>query len=142
MKKEEGVRLKQVRNAQNKTQQETARILNIGRTAYTNYENGVSRMPDDTLDVFVREFGTTHEYIKGRTAQMWATSATAYADKSLLQLIELLPESDLKGEIRQRAVLLIESDAAQKQKIIALHEYKDELLEVMRRDARTSPGSD
>ena len=37
------------------TQQQVADDLKIGRTAYTNYENGTSSIPDDILDRFVKK---------------------------------------------------------------------------------------
>ena len=58
--------------------------------------------------------------------------AAEYGEKSLLDLIELLPASDIKEALRAKAIKISEKDASQKEKIIALHEYKDELLKILK----------
>ena len=55
-----------------------------------------------------------------------------YGDPSLLELIHQLSESELKASILTKVMKLIENDSEQKEKIIALHEYKDKLLKILR----------
>ena len=63
------LRLKEVRQRANKTQNEIAELLGISRPAYTRYENG-EREPDfASLNFLADYFGVTVDYLLGREEQ-------------------------------------------------------------------------
>lgn len=60
-------RLKELRQIYGLTQKELACILNVTRSAYTQYENGTRQPPLETMEYLADFYHVNLEYICGRT---------------------------------------------------------------------------
>ena len=60
-------RIRNLREDNDKTQQEIAELLFINRRTYAAYENGVNSMTPDTLCKIADIYGTSVDYLLGRT---------------------------------------------------------------------------
>lgn len=60
-------RIRNLREDNDKTQQEIADLLFINRRTYAAYENGVNSMTPDTLCKIADIYGTSVDYLLGRT---------------------------------------------------------------------------
>lgn len=61
------MRLKDIREDRDLTQQQIANFLHIKQNTYSQYENGKRQLPVDTLIALARFFGTSTDYILGLT---------------------------------------------------------------------------
>lgn len=62
-------RLRRLRKVNHITQAQLAVQLGISRRTYANYERGVHAMPAEILARIADTFGTSMDYLTGRTAQ-------------------------------------------------------------------------
>ncbi len=60
-------RIRMLRKREHYTQSEMAQQLSISRRTYANYERGVHAMPAEILAVIADMFGTSMDYLSGRT---------------------------------------------------------------------------
>jgi transcriptional regulator with XRE-family HTH domain len=60
-------RIRALRKREHITQFDMAERLGISRRTYANYERGIHSMPVDTLIVIADLFGTSLDYLAGRT---------------------------------------------------------------------------
>lgn len=60
-------RIKELRVDKDLSQKELADILNVTRSAYSNYENGIRDVPVDVLARLADFYKTSVDYIIGRT---------------------------------------------------------------------------
>lgn len=60
-------RIKNLREDNDLTQQQVAEKLFITRSAYSNYENGIRAVPVEILSQIADIFGTSVDYLIGRT---------------------------------------------------------------------------
>ena len=60
-------RIRMLRKREHYTQTQMALKLNISRRTYANYERGVHAMPAEVLAVIADMFGTSMDYLSGRT---------------------------------------------------------------------------
>lgn len=60
-------RIKELRIDKDLSQKELADILNVTRSAYSNYENGIRDVPVEILAQLADYYGTSVDYIIGRT---------------------------------------------------------------------------
>ena len=60
-------RIKELRVDKDLSQKELADILNVTRSAYSNYENGIRDVPVDVLARLADFYKTSVDYISGRT---------------------------------------------------------------------------
>lgn len=60
-------RVKALRVDKDLSQKELADILNVTRSAYSNYENGIREVPVEILSRLADFYGTSVDYIIGRT---------------------------------------------------------------------------
>ena len=60
-------RIKALRVDKDLSQRELADILNVTRSAYSNYENGIRELPVEILSRLADFYGTSVDYIIGRT---------------------------------------------------------------------------
>lgn len=60
-------RIRAARKRGHYTQTQMAERLNISRRTYANYERGVHAMPVEVLIVLADVFGTSMDYLSGRT---------------------------------------------------------------------------
>lgn len=60
-------RVKALRVDKDLSQKELADILNVTRSAYSNYENGIRELPVEILSRLADFYGTSVDYIIGRT---------------------------------------------------------------------------
>ena len=60
-------RIKDLREYCNMSQKVVAEQLNLTRSAYSNYENGLRTIPIEVLDAMAELYGTSIDYILGRT---------------------------------------------------------------------------
>ncbi len=63
------MRLKDIREDHDVTQQELASYLSISQNTYSQYENGKRQLPLETLIRLADYFGTSTDYILERTDQ-------------------------------------------------------------------------
>lgn len=78
-----GERLKELRETSGKTQEEMGKLLNLGRVAYTQYEND-KRMPTlDTLKRLSEIFNVTTDYLLGKNS-----SSQYYLDPETARLAQ------------------------------------------------------
>jgi transcriptional regulator with XRE-family HTH domain len=61
------VRLKELRNKNNYSQSDIAKILNITRPLYSLYETGKREMPVKFLSILAKLYNTSIDYIVGDT---------------------------------------------------------------------------
>ena len=61
------LRIKSLREDNDKSQKEMADYLNITRSAYSNYENGIREIPIPILIKLAGYYHTTVDYLIGRT---------------------------------------------------------------------------
>lgn len=61
------LRLRDVREGKNKTQAQMADFLGCSQQTYSRYENGKAQMSYQTLDCLADYFGTSIDYLLGRT---------------------------------------------------------------------------
>jgi transcriptional regulator with XRE-family HTH domain len=60
-------RIKDLREDADFTQQKLAEYLNVSRSAYKNYENGVRGIPTEILSKIADFYNTSTDYLIGRT---------------------------------------------------------------------------
>ena len=60
-------RIKELRVDKDLSQKELADTLNVTRSAYSNYENGIRDVPIEVLSRLADFYGTSVDYIIGRT---------------------------------------------------------------------------
>lgn len=60
-------RIKALRVDKDLSQKELADILDVTRSAYSNYENGIRELPVEILSRLADFYGTSVDYIIGRT---------------------------------------------------------------------------
>ena len=60
-------RIKFLREDCDHTQQQIADVLNISRSAYSNYENGIRDIPIEVFSALADFYGTSIDYLVGRT---------------------------------------------------------------------------
>lgn len=63
-------RIKNLREDSDKTQQNLADYLNITRSAYSNYENGIRDIPIEVLSAIADYYNTSVDYLIGRTNEI------------------------------------------------------------------------
>jgi len=63
-------RIRTLRKKEHFTQTEMAHRLQISRRTYANYERGVHAMPVEVLVVIADLFGTSLDYLTGRTEKL------------------------------------------------------------------------
>lgn len=63
-------RIRNMREDRDITQEQMADYLNIHQTTYSNYEVGRLNIPVGTLDKLADLFGTSIDYLVGRTDEM------------------------------------------------------------------------
>ncbi len=63
-------RLKDLRNDKDLMQKEIAAILNIDQRVYSNYETGKRELPTHILIKLADYYGTSTDYILGRTNEI------------------------------------------------------------------------
>jgi len=63
-------RIKSLRVDKDLSQKELADILNVTRSAYSNYENGIRDIPVEILVRLADYYKTSVDYIVGRTNEM------------------------------------------------------------------------
>ena len=63
-------RIKQLRVDNDLSQKELAEILNVTRSAYSNYENGIRDVPVEILARLADFYKTSVDYIIGRTNEI------------------------------------------------------------------------
>ncbi len=59
------LRLRDLREDHDLTQQECAKIANISKNSYIRYENGERAVPHDVIIVFSRHYNVSADYILG-----------------------------------------------------------------------------
>jgi transcriptional regulator with XRE-family HTH domain len=62
-------RIRALRKREHYTQYDMAEMLGISRRTYANYERGIHAMPVEALIVIADLFGTSLDYLTGRTRQ-------------------------------------------------------------------------
>ena len=62
-------RIKELRVDKDLSQKELADTLNVTRSAYSTYENGIRDVPIEVLSRLADFYGTSVDYIIGRTDQ-------------------------------------------------------------------------
>ncbi|MBP0972712.1 MAG: helix-turn-helix transcriptional regulator [Oscillospiraceae bacterium] len=60
-------RIRTLRKREHFTQLEMAQLLQISRRTYANYERGVHAMPAEVLVMIADQFGTSLDYLTGRS---------------------------------------------------------------------------
>lgn len=65
--------LRELRRDRKITQEMMAKRFGISRTVYSFYETGRRVMPPEMLSLLADEFGTSTDYILGRTAEISLT---------------------------------------------------------------------
>ena len=63
-------RIKDLREAQNLTQEHLANYLNIHQSTYSNYESGRLNVPVVILEKLADFYGTSVDYLIGRTSEV------------------------------------------------------------------------
>lgn len=63
-------RIKDLREAQNLTQEHLANYLNIHQSTYSNYESGRLNVPGEVMGKLADFYGTSVDYLMGRTPEM------------------------------------------------------------------------
>ena len=63
------LRLRDIREDRDKTQVEMAGLLGCTQQTYSRYENGKAQMTYETLSVLADYFGTSVDYLLGRTGE-------------------------------------------------------------------------
>lgn len=58
-------RIREVREEYGYTQQKIADILNIGQRTYSDYENGKTRIPIDSLIILAKYYNVSLDYLSG-----------------------------------------------------------------------------
>lgn len=58
-----GSRLRNLRKQKGITQQQIADVLDIGRNQYQKYEKGITLVPSDKVDMLVKYYDVTADYI-------------------------------------------------------------------------------
>ncbi len=61
-------RIRTLRKKEHFTQMQMAQRLHISRRTYANYERGVHAMPVEVLVIIADTFGTSLDYLVGRTS--------------------------------------------------------------------------
>ncbi len=59
--------LRDIRTDRDLTQKDVAKALNVAANTYSQYENGVIPITAQTLDALADYFGTSVDYLLGRT---------------------------------------------------------------------------
>lgn len=67
MSKEEGMRIRDLREDKDLTQKEIAEYLHIKQNTYSQYENGQRQIPLELLISLAKYYGTSTDYILGLT---------------------------------------------------------------------------
>ena len=62
-------RIRTLRKREHFTQLEMAQFLQISRRTYANYERGVHAMPAEVLVMIADQFGTSLDYLTGRSVK-------------------------------------------------------------------------
>ena len=60
-------RIKELRVDKDLSQKELADVLNVTRSAYSNYENGIRDVPVEILEGLADYYGTSVDYLLGLT---------------------------------------------------------------------------
>lgn len=139
--------IKFLRKKKGFSQREFAELLGVNRGNIATYEKE-SNAPDSLKQALAEHFDLNLSKIltEKMTEENYRSflvddppikphgmsEPATHGIQSLLELIQQLPESELKELIRMKAIKLIESDLQQKEKLISLHEYKDELLKILK----------
>lgn len=79
-----GQKLKNLRNARNRTQDEVAKALGTSRAAYSHLENDRNQPDNETLVKLASYFEVTTDYLLGYDVPDWAT------ERDVLDLEEML----------------------------------------------------
>jgi transcriptional regulator with XRE-family HTH domain len=98
-------KLRELREFNNMTQGEVARILNISREAYSKYENNKRQMNHESLCTLSDLFGVTADYLLGRGEQELFLLTN---DEKII--IEKYRKIDNRGKQNISAVISVEYD--------------------------------
>lgn len=98
------IRIAELRNSRQLTQQQLADILKLTRGRLNNYEQGIREPDFSTLQTLADFFGVTVDYLLGRTDEPGqnrtkpdkAQSSVSPEDLELLEKLKNLPEKDRK----------------------------------------------
>lgn len=71
-------RIRALRKREHYTQSQMAQKLNISRRTYANYERGIHAMPVEVLVVIADTFGTSLDYLTGRSMPESLMEVRAY----------------------------------------------------------------
>lgn len=146
--------IKFLRQKKGLSQREFGELLGVNRGNIATYEKK-SNAPDQVKQALAEQFDIDLSKIltdemnddnylsffvtyKEPESDVASEPLEKYGDHSLLELIDSLSESELKKSIKAKVIKLMENDAEQKEKIIALHEYKDKLLKILRDEGYTA----
>lgn len=103
------VRLKELRTAQNLTQNELGNLLHISRATIAGYETK-NKQPDyEKLCAIADFFNVSTDYLLGRTNNRQAPDSLALSpdQQNLLELYNQLSER-FQGQLQERAKILLE----------------------------------
>ena len=90
------------------TQADIARLLGVGRTTYTKYENGDIRLSGALLEKLARIFGVSVDYILGGEAtedELWAYREALRRDPERRILFSLAKDGSIEDVRRAVAVI-------------------------------------
>lgn len=101
-------RLKELR-AGRYTQAEMAKLLGVGRTTYTKYENGDIRLSAELLGKISRLFGVSIDYIvdnsEAEDAELWSYREALRRDPERRMLFSLARDASI-DEVRQAVAVI------------------------------------
>ncbi len=96
-------RLKTARERLGISMTEAAKRLNLSKIGYCRYEYGERSPSPQTIEVIAQCFGTSVDYLIGRTSDIEPDSIIVYKDKTPL-LFEIVKDLSPEGEYFQKKV--------------------------------------
>lgn len=116
-----GQRIKNLREGQNLSQLELAKIINVSNTAVSQYENGLRTPSDDIKIKLANYFNVSTDYLLGLsdnekepTQEEW--DSLTDTQKLIIELMGKLPpeqQDELVRQARYQLWLLLQKDAEQ-----------------------------
>ncbi|WP_139491816.1 helix-turn-helix domain-containing protein [Brevibacillus dissolubilis] len=97
-----GARLKELRQLRKWTQQQVADLLGIERSTYTKYERNTNQTDYDLLQRLADLYGTSIDYILGRTDVMFMTNPDNPNSEP-----DTLRHRDLQAFLQEDPILLL-----------------------------------